>query len=447
MKNNKQRMLLILGKLWPFNTFYDQCGATGEQRRTMNIFAFAPLLFTVFAVASGGAIFNKFAAKLGMDTFEFGILNSVNSVIAVFGLVAAWVLGRTRKRRAMMIYPLIASRLIWLVIALIPFIIPQGAQLMRIWIFIILLSSISLLNTFSNIASQSWFADAIPLTIRGRYLATRGSFMNIATLVISLVMSFAIQMMKDTILAYSIAIAIGVVFGLADILLYFFCKDTPMKPVAEQNLFKGIVTCLKDKGFLVFVMFWGLWAFGCALGASFYGFYLSKSYEIPVSLLTIGTQVIPSLVVAATFPYWGKLLDKHGRKWVLIRSIVASVLTVLLWIPFGQNAIWLMFVFFGLEAIMGGGVGLVSQHMIYSAIPEQNRALYIAVFSVINTAVFSALGNLIGGALINVMSGIQFTFLGFQMDGYKIMFLVSALFRLTSSLVLMRGIGRLKDHD
>ena len=439
------RIWWVLHKLWPYNSLYDQAGATPDQKRGMNASVIGPLFCTVFGAVSGGTVYVAFANKLGMNDFVFGIVNSVSTLSVVFMLVASWWVEKTQKRKAIMLSTLITSRALWTLMALIPWAIPSSHASLRILCVVLIMGVTGILNQFGTIASTSWFADMLPLSIRGRYLALRNSIMNMVNLGVTFLVGAIIERANGSMAAYSAMFVIGAVFGIIDILCYAHVKEPPMKKNDSPNFFHGMKECLKNADFRYYTMFWSLWAFGWCISVPFFGKYAMETLQISLLGFTLISVVMYSLIIAVAYPIWGKFFDKHGRQRSIRWGILGNTIATVCWLFAAPGQIWGVLGYFLFNSIMICGVDLSSQHMLISVTPQKNRTLYLAVFNLFNCAVGSTLGSFVGGSILQWLGDISIPMGLFTLDRYKIVFVIAAVFRVAVTMILLPRIGRMKD--
>ncbi len=124
----------------------------------------------VFGVAwiylVSGAILTRYAKLLDVSNFGFGLLATIPFIGALIQLPASLLLERYGHRKTTFIWSVTLNRILWLVIAALPWLVPQRWQ----WPALLVVMFISTL--LANIAAQAWMAwmaELIPGQIRGRY--------------------------------------------------------------------------------------------------------------------------------------------------------------------------------------------------------------------------------------------------------------------------------------
>ena len=123
------------------------------------------------AVLNAAASFNAaFALRLGASNEDIGLLSSIPSLLAVLVLIPfGQYIGRRSQRMPLLVNSLFITRLTYLLIALIPFLVgfPQGT------IVVALLIVATPPNQFFGLGWNSMLADVIPEVRRARIFAIR----------------------------------------------------------------------------------------------------------------------------------------------------------------------------------------------------------------------------------------------------------------------------------
>ena len=145
---------------------------------------------------------------------------------------------------------------------------------------------------------------------------------------------------------------------------------------------------------------------------------------------------ISTLVSLLTLPTWGRLCDRYGYKPVIAICMGGKVLFTALWLFTSPETIWL-FVFIHLLSTFDAGMGLAIPNLIYKTVPQDRRALYIAVDgSVVGIAATTA--PLIGGVLAGLLQHLEVTVCTFHLEHLKFVFLLSAILRIVTLPFLRR---------
>ena len=131
-----------------------------------------------------GATLTRFAQLVGLRPFWFGVLAAMPWAGALMQLPSSYIIARFGHRKRILMVAGILSRVTWVFIALIPWVLPHAWW----WpMMLVLRACSSLSGHFMSPAVMSWFADLIPRRIRGRYFSRRNQLGRLVSLLASLV--------------------------------------------------------------------------------------------------------------------------------------------------------------------------------------------------------------------------------------------------------------------
>jgi MFS family permease len=426
---------------------YDRSGiADARQRRDLSLLISAASFGTVFFAVTGGTPYTNFAIALGADDFHFSVLFAVPAAFGILQFFASWLMEKTRKRKAIFIASGVVQRGLWLPVAVVPLLMPMSAPELRLWTVIALLAFSSIAGMFMNVTFFSWLGDVVPLQIRGRYLSLRYSINTAAGLVSVLIASYLLEKMQG-LLGYAIVFGILSLFGVADIVHYIWIRDPPMAVSTHEPFRKSFSAALKNKGFMLYLLFWTAWSFCWNLPGPFYNKYALESLHISLFMTTLAGQVAYSLVVVLLVQWWGRRLDRHGHHWVLLRCGVALCVLPLVWAFASPGQVWPLLVYSLGVGVFFCGVDVTSVQMLVTVTPQRNRSLYIAFYMVVTSIIGVSLANIVGGKLLEWMGNLSFSVAGVQFDRYKVLFAASCVLRLAVMLALLPLIAGAKQEN
>jgi MFS family permease len=185
---------------------------------------------------------------------------------------------------------------------------------------------------------------------------------------------------------------------------------------------------LNNSHFLLFLLYFGTWAFGINLSNPFFNLYLLDNLALDVSWVTL-YNALGSGANLLMLLFWGKLADQIGNRPILLIDGVIVAVTPLFWLgtDAASASIWL---WFPLLHLLGGGtiaaIDLCINNLQLAIAPVQHHTKYFAITAAIG-GVAGALGAVIGGWLA------QFTDAG----GMTGLFALSSVLRLVALLPLV----------
>ena len=366
-------------------------------RRNMTLFFFDGL----FAAASEKIILTYltvYLLALGASSQQIGLLSSLGNLAAALLLLpAAMLVERTGERKKTTLWASSGSRLMVLLIALLPmFLVPTKGL---IWVIL----GLSLLrDTFNNFAYPGWVAltgDIIPLEGRGRYFGTRNFIMGVAGIVTALVVGHAITAIGSP-LGYELAFLAAVALSLVS--MYFFSRlrdhtQEAGKVKTEHSTLVQIFQSVKgQKSFILFCVFTAFWNFSLNIAGPFFNVYMVDSLRMTAA--TIGvvtvTNTVAGLLVQRRI---GRISDKWGNRTLAIITIFLIPLVPLVWGLWAKQT-WQILLIECLSGVLWGAYNLVSFNILLTQTPSEQRARFSAVYQIVVTlslAGGAALGSLL----------------------------------------------------
>lgn len=502
-----------------------------ELRQSLRLVTVAWMWGVVWMTCVGGDQMRAFARMLGFNDFAFGVMGAIPFIATLGQLPAAIIVERTGLRKHLFLNTQVVARLLWIPIALVPFVFCPGehGSIVAVTAVLVLMVITNFLAHLSAPPWTTWMGDLVPRRIRGRYFARRtqlSALIQIAAIIgISVIMDHVnLADLPQTAAAQPrllIAVAgifiVGSICGTVDILLFRRIReirpprhddnakpsfDFTVAPRKDNSIRSGIVQVgrysyraldqilldpLRDRAFRNYVCHGSFIMFSATVAGWFY-WLQARDHLGFNSLATNGLfLVLAPIAGILTASRWGKLIDRWGRRPVLIVSTFATILSVLPWLfastatPSPQfvgdainNVAGLLGSLFGHDGmtcldqsamravgsyllvtvgvVIGGiawtGWGLAVSAVVLGFSDGTGRNKFVAASSVLIN-VGGTMGGIIGGILTQNLKGIDLSAWGLHWNNYQVMFMVSIVVRAASIAWLYNmpdpGAGKVRD--
>ncbi len=297
-----------------------------------------------------------------------------------------------------------------------------------IWIVIALVSLRGFLGYFAIPAWTSLTADVVPLTMRGRFFASRNFGMSASALATAPIAGFLLDRYSDL---AGWQIVWFLVAAAAAISTWCFARIPDPAPhrdvVAAQNdsggLRRAATEILGDRNFVWYLVGTASWNVGLQASGPFFNVYLQKHLHASSTMIGALTALM-SVTGLFGLLYFGRLMDQRGTKWLMIVCGLFIPLLPAMWLF--VTAPWQVTFINAPGGIIWAGYQLATLNMVMIMAPADRRARYAAAFQ---TVVFAAafVGPLLGGQIIAVL-------------GFKAVFVFSCAGRLIGTLIVWRGV-------
>jgi MFS family permease len=392
-----------------------------------------------------GATLTRYARSLRLDEFGFGWLAAVPFLTAFAQLPAALLVQRFGRRKSCFLAGNLIHRSLWLVIAVIPWLLPEDRRPAGL-VTLMLVSALA--NHVTAPAWYSWLTDLVPARIRGRYFSRRIQAGQLVSLVLTIGVGLALDWAEGVsglALARMLSglLTVAAVCGLVDILYFLRVPDAgPRVPDRRYGVRELFVEPLRDRSFRRYLLSTAALTFSTGYVAQFSWLYMFDVVKVTNTQANLMMITGPQLVALLSLPFWGRMIDRLGRKPV---ALIATALVV----PGG--AVWTLVQpghifpgYFGvaIAAFAWPGVELAGYNILLGLVRKrpgggQNTA-YVAVNSVV-VATAGTISGLFGGLLAGSLKHWKGDLWGLPLTYHGILFLLSAVFRLLA-LWSLRGI-------
>jgi MFS family permease len=407
-------------------------------RTSLRASTFDGVFSAIFTSTTTGILLTNFLLELGATSVEIGLLASVPMLVNLLQPLGAYLAAQTSSRYRYGLWVFGFSRLLWLVLVLgITQVSDAHTEHHHIvlWTLGIVLAS-HIFNALGSASWLSWIAVLVPQQLRGRYFGVRSSAANLINLVGVPLLGLGVSVWRGgAIQGYGVVLFIGVIAGLISLVFQGFMVDiNPQTPLPERP---GVASSassqsgqgwLKDRNFLTFLVYCGLWTFAVNLSAPFFNIYMLDNLQLDVSVVTLYSSFTAGANLLMLV-MWGKLADKIGNRPILILVGILAAIVPLLWLQAGANSMSL-WVWLPLIHLFSGGafaaVDLCNNNMQMSVAPVRSQSTYFAIAAAI-MGVSGAMGTASGGFLA------QFSHLG----GLPGLFALSGVLRLVALLPLV----------
>lgn len=386
--------------------------------------------------AIGGSIFlTGFALFLGANSFQLGLMGALPFLGQLAQFVGAYLEERLGARRPLVLWPILAGRLIWLLLLALPF-LTFFAPAERVAAFLSLLGLSYALNGIGSNAWMSWMSDMVPASRRGRYFGFRNTIFGMATMLSLYGAGWLFERLRGVAgeaVGYAAIFAISALFALIAAALIAIQPEPPLQRKERVAVLELFSKPLHNRIFFSFTLASIGWAFVTGIGAPFFFAYGLATLQLSATTLAL-TAVVTSAVSLISQPYIGRLQDAFGSRLILLISILGAVPLPWGWIlstPDNIVPLWLTAIFSGFfwPGITQGLVNLMIERT-----PEQGRGAYVAAYGAFS-GLGTLIGGLVGGALAVFFEGATFSLGPLTLGNLSLLFMLTSLGRLIMALV------------
>lgn len=431
----------------PFENIFNEAALLPKIRRSIYLMTLGNTFGTLWGVVSGSGSspLTGYAAYLGAGDFIFGLLTAIPLAAALLQIPMATLVSRTQQRKKYMITYGLFSRLLWLVIGLVPFFLPADQGTLRLWTVILLIGVSSGFGSFINVSWMPWMADLVPQEIRGRWLSRRDSIISIASVTMGIVVARILDTMPGY-YGYTTVFVIAGILGMLDMVCFFFMEDIYKTPPVELKLIPVCRQIFSDKPFMKFMFFWTAWCFTANMSGAYLARYAITEMGLSYMVYTLCGQVAGAGITVLVVSYWGRLHDHFGSKPVLWVSCIIASLTPLFFLLQAPGSFWPTLLHNVIGAAFWSGANVAATSLQLSTSPDDQRPSYIAFFSCFTSVLGAFFGILAGGAILEGIHSSE-VISAVLPDRYKFMIVISVILRFAAVVIFVPGLTNTRDFS
>jgi MFS family permease len=209
-------------------------------------------------------------------------------------------------------------------------------------------------------------------------------------------------------------------------------EDPPMKEDgAEVFSFTQYLKRLRKTNYGRFALYYGLMNFSVYVAAPFFAVYMLKDLHFTYLEYTVATAAM-SLTSFLSMTYWGNLADRFGNKKILSLCGTSLAAVPLLWL-FSADVVSVILIQI-LAGIVWSGFTLSALNIVYDNVRPQNRTRVFAYHNIL------AASSIFLGAMVGACLSAEITDHWIFYSSLQIIFLISAILRLMTSILFLPGI-------
>lgn len=286
-----------------------------------------------FGIANGimGTYTGVFAIRLGASDALVGLMSSLPALINILWQIPAGrLVQKTHDIKGITVKALFLQRILWLVMALMPFVLLNG----QAEAVVALVTLLTIPAAVGGIAFTTLFANSVTADQRGSIVSVRNMLLSLTGMITVLIVG---RMMDRILFPYNYQIFFGVAFVTSMFSLYHVNRVKPLNqtpktqavPIAnmaptaktkvplKERLLQSWRALSEVKEFRDFTI--GCFAFnwGIYFPMALYGLY--RVNELGASDFWLGLlSTSMSAVQIIMYVVWGRVLKKSGSRWLVL---------------------------------------------------------------------------------------------------------------------------------
>jgi predicted MFS family arabinose efflux permease len=369
--------------------------------------------FLLSPIANGvtGNMVNVFFKNhLGGSASALGMLVAFVNLTAVLHLVSIFIYNRLSSIKAYWWINHVIARILGATPAFVAIYVLMGGN-KQTGINAILIC-LALAWVFYNSATSGWFAwmtSLIPENMRASYFGRRAAIVFAVGMLIFFLMTLALDIFHEhAFVVFAVFFLLAGIGGVFDVSMFLFIPEPKSALVNVPLSWQMVVEPVTHSNFRRFLLGLGLFMFSTNVLAPFVGPYLTApdgigAPNIWLGILTLNAQ----LAYMASVSYWGMIMDRLGRKPVVLLGSLYFLSGIGWFFISPNNYVFIIPVMAMLMGILGPAIFEGANQLMMTLAPPRNRTTYISwYFAIVGVA--NASGAILGGFLSDALSSVRY---------------------------------------
>lgn len=361
-----------------------------------------------------------YALALGADNMTIGLLGALPWLASILTQIPASELVQHYARKKIYFF-FSLGRLFWIPILAAPFLFDK--PILAIVIFYLFLK---ICETMTDPAYSTLLADIVPSKKLGTFTSKRHRIISTFGMV-ALVLGglWLKQFPKESPIGFALMFAFGTVLAMLASLVMTKIKEPKYKDHDHHSIKEFFVL---DGHMGRLVVFSTAFFFAYMLASPFFAVYMLQNLQM--SYLYFGiASAISTLAQITTANLIGRITDKYGDKPLAIVGHIGTAFVPLLFLAITKQNLWLIIPVQIFSGMTWAAADITRYNLALSISDPKKRAMQIAEYNLYGSVAL-VVAPLLGGWLTEHVQWI--------LAGIPLIFVISALLRFLSSLLLLR---------
>lgn len=410
----------------------------GEPGRSLRFSIWEGGAYTLMASVTGSSIRTFLASQLGATDADFSAITALGTIATLGAVFSSQAVGRIGSRRKLVV---MASwlRVLWAALAVVPLLALQPGTGLNILIAVVF--AMSLVEAVIVNGWMSWMTDLTTPETRSRYFGLRNSIHAAIAIAASWGIGHAFDFLRDPARLGPTNVFVplflfAAVFGALSAMFMGRKWEPPMHDASRLPLLHSLLVPFAHADFRRLLRFHVLWTLVTAVSTPFWQPHMISNLHMNGSTIAI-YSILSGVAGLASQLLWGRLIDRHGCRPVLVINLVGITFLPLFWLFARADFLTFIWIDAVLTGLLWPGFNLAVFSLNLQTAPRENRQAYLAAITV-TVGVTGFLASLLGGWIATATAGFHATLLGFPLINYHIIFVLSTVGRLATLPLALR---------
>ncbi|MDC7235583.1 MAG: MFS transporter [Spirochaetales bacterium] len=343
---------------------------------------------------------------------QLGTFVAILNIAGVFHLAAIYLYSKTSRIKPAWIMTTVLSRSSAFFIAGAALYVYLGGD-KNIALWTVMAVSLFFSYIMGNIGGSGWWtwiSALIPEKTRSAYFGKRSSLAQLMNIIFFFSATWLLDLFTaDIFLVYALIYLVIGVLGVSDILLHLFVPE-PVHAHEPQPFSRALLLePVKNREFLRFVSVAGFSVLSIFVAAPFLAPHITSPRTVGAPNVWLGIMFfISQLTWMLIAPFWGFMMDRLGKKPIVLLGLLHLLCYPLYLILTPENYFYLLPVIAVWTGIFAPAFWEGITQMMLVMVPSRNRTAYVAWYWGL-LGMIGSLGNLLGGYIMESTGSLDLT--------------------------------------
>ncbi|MBN2558750.1 MAG: MFS transporter [Clostridia bacterium] len=385
--------------------------------------------FSTSMLDVGGIFMTSYLVYLGVAAPQIGFLAALPNLTNIIQVFSILVYRKFRSRKKVLIALRALKYLFLYFIIAVPRLVTGEMQ------FGVIAACFffgHMFRALSGSGDLDWNNMFVPPEIKGRHFSKRNLIGNASYIIISLTLGRILDFYDKSYMIYLAILGVTFIFVFVELIMYSAIDDCTEGLEGEnpQSFAKMVRMPMKNGPYRAFILFSLAWMFARSLATPYYTYYSKTVLALDYTYIAILGSSIAILKIFMA-GVWGGTGDKKGWRRILAFSGYAFAAANMTWAFINPDTVFLYPLAIISTGIFMIGANITIFNLNFELSPEEDRMLYFG-FRAAAIGIFSFIAPNLAGWMVGLITPVDIRLLGFSINGYQMVFMLSALLQIVA---------------
>ena len=333
----------------------------------------------------------------GLPSLAIGCISALPYACQVLQLPVSPFIARWASTKTATLVVVTLQLVAWVALAVVLPLIPQDDPVTAAWWIGSLFFVSSFFSSLAGVAWMAWLQEWVPPRLLGKFFSRRNRLSQCTGMTFLLGIGWILAEYDYALGAFQVVIAAAALLRLVSILMLWLspapapaARIETARPLAEQWL-----VVRRQPAFMRLIGFTAIFTLGASCFGPFYNVFLLEQLMFSAFELSV-LSMLTLLGGVFALPAWGRLIDRHGHRPVMLVSLLLWQVSNLVWCVLRPENHSLAYFLHAWSGVAGAGFLLGQFTLVLKLVPPAAKNLGLATYMAL-TSVVAAIAPAMGG--------------------------------------------------